>query len=278
MTETFLGFDLNPFACYLAEINLLIQCLPLLLNESGELCRSVTRFHIYCADALAPTVAEQTHALIAGTATDRLTLLPPRPKGHPLSDDEQAILHIKDVKGLPTEFTHLDVKQRGLDYILGNPPYVSAGESEDNLKYRNDITNFGIYHLLHQRWDMFIPFFERNLQFLRPETGRLGLIVSKGIETEGYAEKLRSLLSNSYRLLQIDFFPGLRLFQDAAVENTIVLLENRLPDDEHVVIRRKHIQADCKHYEVLPEMLQLDGNGQIFRWRYDRLLDKTRNY
>ncbi len=275
LTETFLGFDLNPFACYLAEVNLLIQCLPLLLNDSGELCRSVTRFHIYCADALAPTVAEQTRALIQGTGTDRLTLLPPRPKRHTLSDDEQAILRIKDAKGLPSEFTLLDLNQRGLDYILGNPPYVSAGESEDNLKYRNDITNFGIYHLLHQRWDLFIPFFERNLQFLRPETGKLGLIVSKGIETEGYAEKLRHLLSHSYRLLQIDFFPRLRLFQDAAVENTIVLLENRLPDDEHAVMRRKHTQADGKHYETLPDILQLEGNGQIFRWRYDRLLDKT---
>lgn len=125
------------------------------------------------------------------------------------------------------------------------------------------------------RWDLFVPFFERNLQFLRPETGKLGLIVSKGIETEGYAERLRQLLSSQYRLLQIDFFPALRLFQDAAIENTIVLVENRAPDEEHEVIRRKHRQADCSSYEALPPVPQLASNGQIFRWRYDSLLDKS---
>ncbi len=275
LTETFLGFDLNPFACYLAEINLLIQCLPLLLDENGQLCRSVQRFHIYCTDTLVPTVAEQVRAIIDETATERVTLPPPRPKGHMITDDERTILRIKDSKGLPTELTQLSLEQRGLDYLLGNPPYVSAGESEDNLRYRTNIANFGTYHLLHQRWDMFVPFFERNLQFLRPETGRLGLIVSRGIETEGYAEKLRSFLSSQYRLLQIDFFPGLRLFQDAAIENTVVLVENRLPDEEHEVIRRRHYQTDGKRFEALPNALQLDANGQIFRWRYDRLLDQS---
>lgn len=273
LTETFLGFDLNPFACYLAEINLLIQCLPLLVDEEGKLCRSVDRFHVYCADALEPTVAEQVRALVDGTATERLTL-PARIKGHVVSDDERAILRIKDSKGLPTELTQLAIDQRGIDYLLGNPSYVSAGESEDNLLYRTAIGNFGTYHLLHQRWDLFVPFFERNLQFLRPESGCLGLIVSRGIETEGYAEKLRQVLSSQYRILQIDFFPGLRLFQDAAIENTIVLVENRLPDEEHEVIRRKHLQPNCKRFETLPTISQLDANGQLFRWRYDRLLDQ----
>src|SRR6266487_612466 len=69
LTDTFLGFDLNPFACYLAEINLLIQCLPFLLDAQGQLCRSIDRFHIYCTDSLEPTYAEQTRAIFDETAT-----------------------------------------------------------------------------------------------------------------------------------------------------------------------------------------------------------------
>jgi hypothetical protein len=275
LTDTFLGFDLNPFACYLAEINLLIQCLPFLLDEKGQLCRSINRFHIYTADSLEPTRAEQARAYFFGKVTDRFSFLPPHPGGYILSDEERHIISIKEAKGLPPEMAQLHSSEQGIDYLLGNPPYVSAGESVENLHYRNEIWNFGIYHLLHQRWDLFVPFFERNLQFLRPETGRLGLIVSKGIETEGYAERLRQLLSNHYRLLQIDFFPGLRLFEDAAVENTIVLVENRPPDEEHEVIRRKHLQVDCTHFEMLPSVPQLASNGQIFRWRYDSILDKN---
>src|SRR5712691_2650464 len=239
LTDTFLGFDLNPFACYLAEINLLIQCLPFLLDEKGQLCRSINRFHIYTADSLEPTRAEQARAYFFGKVTDRFSFLPPHPGGYILSDEERHIISIKEAKGLPPEMAQLHSSEQGIDYLLGNPPYVSAGESVENLHYRNEIWNFGIYHLLHQRWDLFVPFFERNLQFLRPETGRLGLIVSKGIETEGYAERLRQVLSSQYRLLQIDFFPALRLFQDAAIENTIVLVENRAPDEEYEVIRNK---------------------------------------
>jgi len=275
LADTFLGFDLNPFACYLAEINLLIQCLPFLLDAQGRLCRSIDRFHIYCTDSLEPTYAEQTRAIFDETATDRVVPRPRRPRGQVISDEERCITSIKETKGLPPELTQLSVGQHSFDYLLGNPPYVSAGESPDNLRYRNEVWGYGIYHLLYQRWDLFVPFFERNLQFLRPETGRLGLIVSHAIETEGYAERLRQLLTSQYRISQVDFFPGLQLFQDAAIENTIVLIENRLPDEEHEVIRRKHLHTDCTGYEALPPTLQLGSNGQVFRWRYDPILDKS---
>jgi type I restriction enzyme M protein len=154
---------------------------------------------------------------------------------------------------------------------MGNPPYVSAGESEENLLYRSAIRNFGVYHFLYQRWDLFVPFFERNLQFLRPQTERMGLIVSRGIETEGYAERLRQHLSTQHHILQLDFFPGSRLFQDAAIENTTVTLEQRLPEEGDEVIRRRHLQPDCQRFETLPPITQLDANGQLFRWRYDHV-------
>jgi type I restriction-modification system DNA methylase subunit len=275
ITETFLGFDLNPFACYLAEINLLIQCLPLLLDKEGKLSRSVDRFHIYCTDTLEPTVAEQVRALLNGTATNRLTLPSSHSSKRIISDDERAILSIKDARGLPSTLTQLeDLDSHGIDYLLGNPPYVSAGESTENLDYRNKIGNFGTYHFLHQRWDLFVPFFERNLQFLRSGTGRLALIVSKGIETEGYAEKLRQYLNTHCRILQIDFFPRLRLFQDAAIENTIVFVENRLPDATDQVIRHRHLQPDCRHFETLPPVQQLTAQEHLFRWHYNPALEQ----
>jgi hypothetical protein len=73
-------------------------------------------------------------------------------------------------------------------------------------------------------------------------------------------------------LLQLDFFPELRLFPGAAVESTIVVVENRAPEVEHVVKRRKHLHADCQHFETLPPLLQLSAFEQIFRWRYDAAL------
>ena len=253
LTDTLLGFDLNAFACYLAEMNLLMQCLPFLSDEQGRLCRSVERFRIYCADILESTINERA------SMVEQMGGASPAPTRSGTADSSRFVAE----------------PQQGIDYLVGNPPYVSAGESSNNLVYRGKIASSGIYRLLYQRWDMFVPFFERNLQFLRVGTGRLGLIVSNGIETEGYAARLRQALSSQYRLLQIDFFPGLRLFPGAAVENTIVLVENRPPDEGHEVIRRKHMQADCKHFEMLPPVPQLRSNDRVFRWRYDPNLDKS---
>ncbi len=96
LTSTIAGFDLNPFACYLATINLLIQCLPFLLDEHRLVSRRMPQFHIYCTDALDP------HSL------------------------KQLDLHLSK-----------------FDYLVGNPPYVSANESFANLLYRNQISSSG---------------------------------------------------------------------------------------------------------------------------------------
>src|SRR5947208_7751352 len=54
--QNLFGFDLNPFACYLAEINLLIQVLDLVkLSIDGRTPPRLQRFHIYNVDALAPS-------------------------------------------------------------------------------------------------------------------------------------------------------------------------------------------------------------------------------
>jgi len=237
LTSAIVGFDLNPFACYLAGINLLIQCLPFLFNQcedtSGksmehrkfDSLQSRLKFSIHCADALDPLSIERT-----GFAEPKF------------------------------------------DYVVGNPPYVSANESSSNLLYRNKIWNSGHYLLLNQKWDVFVPFFERNLQLLQPESGRLGLIVSSGIETEGYAQRLRQELCEHYNLLQIDFFPGLRVFPRTGIESTMVFLENRPPTEAHSITRRRHLRANLTSFETLSPVRQLAETEQVFRWRYQPAL------
>src|SRR5579859_4430373 len=228
LTGTLIGFDLNPFACYLSTINLLIQCLPFLIDQregagkaDSETRPSPLQFSIYCIDALDAQSMKQTSSV-----------------------------------------------HRSFDYLVGNPPYVSANESSSNLLYRNKIWNSGHYRLLNQKWDMFVPFFERNLQLLQPESGRLSLIVSSGIETEGYAQRLREELCQHYSLLQLDFFPGLRVFPRTGIESTIVCAENRAPGDDHMIRRRRHLRANLASLETLPSMRQLAEREQVFRWRY----------
>lgn len=53
LTASFCGMELNPFACYLAEMNLLIQALDdlFVLQQAGEM-QPIDRFHIYNTDSL----------------------------------------------------------------------------------------------------------------------------------------------------------------------------------------------------------------------------------
>ena len=54
LQQNLFGFDLNPFACYLAEVNLLIQVLDLIKQAHDQGKRpKIKRFHIYNVDALA---------------------------------------------------------------------------------------------------------------------------------------------------------------------------------------------------------------------------------
>lgn len=221
LTGSIVGFDLNPFACHLATLNVLLQCLPLLVDEQGNVCSDSVHLHEYCADVLEPGIIERLG------------------------------------------FEHFD-------FLTGNPPYVSAHESAAQLSYRHKLWQSGQYHLLRQKWDLFVPFFERNLQLLQPGSGRLSLIVSSGIETEGYAEKLRGALCTDYCLLQIDFFPGQRVFQDAAIESTIVTVQRSQPERDHLVSRRKHLRSDSISFESLPSLSQLTTpSAHLFRWRYN---------
>ena len=221
LTGSIVGFDLNPFACHLATLNVLLQCLPLLVDGHGHIGSGLERLHVYCVDVLEPGNIERLG------------------------------------------FEHFD-------YLIGNPPYVSAHESMAQLSYRDKLWQSGQYRLLHQKWDLFVPFFERNLQLLQPGSGRLSLIVSSGIETEGYAEKLRDALCTDYRLLQIDFIPGQRVFQDAAIESTIVTVQRSQPGQNHQVSRRKHLRSDATSFEILPSQRQLTTSpAHLFRWRYN---------
>jgi methylase of polypeptide subunit release factors len=57
-----------------------------------------------------------------------------------ISDDERAVQSIKDTRGVSSTLTQSqDLDAHGIDYLLGNPPYVSAGESIENLDYRAKI-------------------------------------------------------------------------------------------------------------------------------------------
>lgn len=223
LRDGLVGFDLNPFACALAEINLLVQVLDLVAHahRHGEQGR-LERFRIYATDAL--RVLPTTRAAVERGLD--------RSEADDLPDEEQAKVGLGQFAS-------------GFDVVVGNPPYVRADEgAEGLLRYRRQLEAHPILapmHVLVQKWDLFVPFVAMGAHLLRRPEGRLGMIVSNAIETVAYASALRQQLATDFTVRQITFFEqGVKLFADAAVRNTILVVEAHSATPSDIVIREWH--------------------------------------
>ncbi len=247
------GLDLNPFACYLAETNLLIQVLDLIKGAlDADESVSLDRFHVYNTDTL--TFDTKTLALVKGTLAFPTDSLPTAEK-------------IKAKRGKLNETSDVDFSQ-GFEFLVANPPYVKANEgSEGLLEYRANIKKEHpfpeVRGVLVKKWDLFVPFVALGWSLLG-EGGRMGMITSSGIEAVPYAEELRTFLAQNAQIDELSFFPGVRLFDDAQVESTVFFSSRNKPDTAHETLQRWHIG---KPPSVGREkrLSQLEFGEQVFR-------------
>ncbi len=222
--DSIFGLELNPFACYLAETNLLIQVLDLIKlarEKGGDV--TLDRFNIFNTDTL--RYEPETR--------DRL-------QGMPFPADE--LEPAEQIKGGLAKF------EEGFDFVIGNPPYVKANEgAEGLLAYREEIKRDhpleSVRAQLEKKWDLMIPFVALGVYLLRNETGRLGMITSNAIEQVTYAAKLREYMLNTCRIDEVSFFPQMKLFEDAAVENTVFFVTKTDATETDVTLKRWHGQT-----------------------------------
>ena len=170
MQRSIYGIEINPFACYLAETNLLIQVLDLLkqAKDTGVLL-VVDRFRVYCEDSL---LVDKRLAEVSETS---LFLL---------GKDRAEAEMIKARTGSYAE---------GFDVLVGNPPYVRADEDAPAwAAYRRRLERQSWFTTRSLKWDLYVPFVEQYQRLLsdRPEA-RCCLVTIESLATAPYAEKLR---------------------------------------------------------------------------------------
>lgn len=157
-------------------------------------------------------------------------------------------------------------KEGGFDITIGNPPYISAPTqivSPELNKQRQRIIGCKKYKSLYEKWDLFVPFIELGLQLLCPN-GVFSMIVPYPLTNQKYGKKLRKMIIEEYRLLEIADLNGTKIFENATVSNCIPFIQNSSPKGE---LRITQIYADKTFRKVLcksPETLKQDENKYVW--------------
>ena len=154
----------------------------------------------------------------------------------------------------------------GFDIVIGNPPYISAPtqiSSPELNKQRQRIVASKKYKSLNEKWDLYVPFMELGMQLLCPN-GVFSMIVPYPLTNQKYGKKLRKMIAEEYRLLEIADLNGTKIFENATVSNCIPFIQNSEPKEE---LRITQISENKTIREVLrktPETLTQDEKNYVW--------------
>ncbi len=188
------GLDINPFACHIAEMNLLFQVIDLfeiIRKEYPEY--KLPRFKIYQTDSLKlPSPQKELNGYTSGQF-------------------EQYAKEHKEID---------EIKNKKFHYVVGNPPYVRVQFLPfETVSYWKEN-----YKVAHKRVDIYVPFYERAVKFLE-SGGKLGFITSDQFLVREYGLELRRYLANETKLLQIIDFKDVEVFPDITIYTLILIAE-----------------------------------------------------
>lgn len=121
----------------------------------------------------------------------------------------------------------------GFDVIVGNPPYVRQEKIKDMKSYLKDQ-----YTCYHGQADLYIYFMERSLKLLK-KGGLFSYITSNKYTRAGYGQPLRKWILKDYKIREYRDYTGERVFKDATVDPSVIVIEKEKPKDNKIKINEK---------------------------------------
>lgn len=201
LQESIYGFDINSFACHLAETNLFFQVIDIVHKAKENNPNFVMdRFNIY-----------QTDSLRIPEEKEKLNLFP---RG--LADyliDAEIVKRIKLKQG---EF------KDGFDFVVGNPPYGDILDSESKKIISKKYPFVADYEISEY-------FIALGMELLKDKS-HLGYIVPNTLILNVNAEKFRQHLLDNCCVTQVVDLSKISVFLDPKVRNIILSLR-RVAED-----------------------------------------------
>ncbi|MFH0854099.1 MAG: transcriptional repressor LexA [bacterium] len=204
------GLDINPFACYLAETNILIQLLDLIIIAKQDNPKyKVPKINIFQTNTI------ETPSL--------------------LSVEEQKI---KDIKNKAGEFSD------GFDFVIGNPPYLEAKKMDRETK---KLCTNTCPTIANGAFDLFVCFIDKGLRLLKYD-GKFGYIIPNKFLIANYAKRMREELLNKYSVKEIIDVSECEVFENVSVYPVILIIDNKKPRNNSIIKTAEKISstADLK--------------------------------
>ncbi|MBI4170629.1 MAG: N-6 DNA methylase, partial [Candidatus Aenigmarchaeota archaeon] len=228
LQEHIYGLDINPFACHIAEMNLLFQIIDLYQKVREKYPDyKLKRFKIYRTDSLEKPTQKQIWDY-----------------------SHQAFLE---------EQEEIDaIKNKKFDFVVGNPPYVR--EQMLDVKTREYLKNE--YKTTIGKFDIYIPFIERGIDWIK-ENSKLGYINPNLFLNREYGKELRKLLLENSVLQVIDFGDS-GVFKDVTNYPCILVVQKKKLDGNKIKTIIVYQPKDYLLYDIQKKFYQKEFKDDFF--------------
>lgn len=200
------GLDINPFACYLAETNLLAQLLDLIVEAKQNNPKYQTpKIKIF-----------QTNTMESPSL---------------LSGEDREIIDIKNKAGKFSD---------GFDFVVGNPPYLEAKKMDKKTK---ELCAKTCPEAAAGAFDLFVCFIDKGLRLLK-KSGEFGYIFPNKFLIANYARKMREELLDKYSIKEIIDVSECGVFENVSVYPVILIIKNKKPENNIIKTAEKIIDTE----------------------------------
>lgn len=116
----------------------------------------------------------------------------------------------------------------GFDIVIGNPPYIKY---QDIKKQNSDVAEhiFNTYKTSTGNFDLYIPFFEKGWEILKPN-GVLSFIAPSVWIYTDYGKKMKKIFQNNRYLFKFIDFKSFQVFKDATTYTAVQFLSKKKND------------------------------------------------
>lgn len=211
------GLDINPFACFIAEMNLLFQVVDVYeVVKKKYSDYKLKRFNIFQTDSLAPSLTDEQRK------TMELELVKTTNSRAKVFVEESAMAD--------------EIKEKEFDFIVGNPPYVRKERITNDYKSR--VLEKTYPEVYHGDNDIYVYFLSKGINWLRNE-GNFSYIVSGKFMQTRYGRNIRTFISTHSIITQLLYFGDAGIFKDVANYPCIITLKktNRYEDINENILK-----------------------------------------